>query len=504
MKRKIWHFGIVTGLFLLSLIPRLKNIQTGDFPTVIPHLQVLQTIQVWDEVGPQQHAFLPVQTWANPNDKFITYFSRLENEKGDNYYVSYPPFAFVLAWFFCKIFGLPFSVLSITILNLILQYIAAFAIFGITKKILPTYTKYSFFWPGIVAAAVFICNPASMRIFSQVYFSESVGTSLLCLFFYFAVSLSINPRNFLQLLGMCFSLFLLVYTEWVGLFAGLFFCLYWVFKSFSDVSYRKLAFIAGAAMLFAVLLFGYQLYLISDGNGFVQNIHERFMARSGMRDKEKSVGDTVFKDGFWEWILSDFRVTFFASRWFLPVLVILSMGYWIKNKRSEKSISVHFILFLLILLSVAGNFFALFNFSIMHSYTWVKWGIPLGLVLAYCFYAIQSSKIATGFGIVMALALFTTDLFFYQGFSSKDQAPPYWEELTAFVKQEAKDTESIYITTVSNEIDPTFYLTYYTGRNLMNVQREEDAMKHAQSIGRSHWVWFYFNENEGRKEAYHK
>ena len=74
MKRRLWHFGIVALLFLAGLAPRVKNIQTGGFPTVIPHLQVLQATQVWDEAGGARYAYLPVQTWTGPNDKFVTYF----------------------------------------------------------------------------------------------------------------------------------------------------------------------------------------------------------------------------------------------------------------------------------------------------------------------------------------------------------------------------------------------------------------------------------------------
>lgn len=500
MKRKIWHFGIVTALFLLSLLPRVKNIQTRDYPTVIPHLQILQTIRVWDDVGASTHAFLPIQTWSNPNDKFITYFPRLENAQGDNYYVSYPPFAFTLAWAFCKVFGLPFSVLSITILNLLLQWIAAWCVFAIVRRLLPSQNDQKIYWPGIAAAAVFICNPASMRIFSQVYFSESVGTALLCIFTYFAVCVSQNPASKRNLFGLGLFLFLLTYTEWVGIFAGLCFGIFWGIKSIKNASFRWPFFITCLSVIAGILLFAYQLDVITGSGDFIANIKERYLARSGMRDKEKSVGDTVFKDGLLEWFLSTFKVTMYAARWFVPCLLLVALIYF-KRKKAEISAS-SYTLFWVIFFMVLINFLALFNFSIMHSYTWVKWGLPLALVVAWCVHILMREGIMKIIVPVCMVAFFVTDLIFYHGFSSKDTAPKYWEELTEYIKQEAKPDETIYITTVSEEIDPAFYLTYYTGRNMMNVQSLEEAQKHAAKIGRSKYVWFNFNQMEGKKEIH--
>lgn len=498
MKRRIWHFGIVTALFLLSLLPRMKNVQTGDYPVVIPHVQVLQTLRVWDEVGATSHAFMPIQTWSNPNDKFVTYFHRLENNKGDNYYVSYPPFAFTLAWAFCKLFGLPFSVLSITILNLLLQFIAALCVLGIVSRLLPA-ERGKICWPGLAAAAVFICNPASMRLFSQVYFSESVGTALFCMFSYAAVCTTQNPKAKINWLVTALLLFLLTYTEWIGIFAGLCFAIFWGVKAIKTPAFRWPFLMASVAVLGALLLFVCQLDIIAGDGDFIANIQERYLARSGMRGREKSVGDTVFKDGFWEWFISTFRVTLYAARWFFPVMLLAALFFIRRRKNNVPTLS--YTLFLLITLIVTVNFFTLFNFSIMHSYTWAKWGLPLGLMVAWCVHVLmENTHMRLAISICMG-AFFATDLVFYYDFSSKDVAPAYWEELTAYIKKEARPDETIYITTISDEIDPTFHLTYYTGRNMMNVFTFEDAQEHAAHIGRKKYVWFYFNQHEGRKEA---
>lgn len=503
MKRKLWHFGMVTALFLLSLIPRIKNVQTGDYPTAIPHLQVLQAIQVWNETSPAQHAFLPVQTWNNPNDKFITYFPRLENAKGDNYYVSYPPFAFELAWGFCKLFGLPFSVLSITILNLLLQWIAAWCVFCLVKRLFPPLVDTYIYWPGVAAAAVFLCNPASMRIFSQVYFSESVGTALLCIFCYFAVAVSQQPNSLFYTVGAGISLFLMAYTEWVGFFAGLCMGAFWGIKASKQPPFRKLFVLAIIAVSGALLLFVYQLDIISGDGDFIANIQERYMARSGMRAKEKAMGDTVFKAGFAEWLLSTFRVTLYAARWFFPVLLILAVVvYRAKRKVLPSTPRLSKALVFVICSIVLLNFLALFNFSLIHSYTWAKWGLPLALCTAWCVHIVSQQKHLKFVALALVLGLFVVDLVFYQSFGRIDVASPYWQELTAYIKQEAKPDETIYITTLSEEVDPTFHLTYYTRRNMMNVQSQEEAKNHAAKLGRTKMVWFYFNQAEGKKEAY--
>ena len=503
MKRKIRHFGIVTLLFLLSLLPRVKNIQTGSYPTAIPHLQVLQTLRVWQTEGGRRYAYLPVQTWTNPNDKFVTYFERLQNTRGDNYYVSYPPFAFILAHGFCRVFGVALTVVSITVLNLLLLWLAACCMFGIARQLIPRRENEGVFWPGIAAAAVFMCNPASMRLFSQVYFSEAVGTALLCVFLYFAVWLTRMPRSKGALAGMVVSMFLLAYTEWVGLFAAAVFGIYWFVKAIKNKAFRLPVILLGVAVLAALLLFAYQLDVVTGGGDFIANIRERYMARTGMRAREKSVGDTVFKDGFWAWLLSNLRVTLFAARWFLPALLL---GVWVYRRRHREPLGIDSLsrtLFALILGTVALNFLVLFNFSMMHSYTWAKWGIPFGLVTGWCVYVLMVEARFKWVMPLIVLAFFATDLVFYYGFSSKDEAPDYWKELTAYIKTEARPNETIYVTTVSEEVDPVFHLTYYTGRNMANVPSIEEAERQATQLGRTHIVWFDFNQFESRKQAHH-
>jgi|GEM_PF-7002684 len=503
MKRRIWHFGIMAALFLLSLLPRTKNIQTGDYPAVIPHLQVLQTIRVWDEVGPGAHAFLPVQTWSNPNDKFMTYFERLQNGRGDNYYVSYPPFAFVLAWAFCKVFGLPFSVLSITVLNLLLQFVAMWFVFGMVQKLIPRRENQSLFWPGLAAAAIFICNPASMRLFSQVYFSESVGTFLFCAFAYCVVSVSQKPKSFFLLWGMAVSTFLLVYCEWIGIFAVLGFGVFWVLKSFRTGYFLWPLGVLSLFGLGAVLLFAYQLDVVTGSGDFIANLQERYEARSGMRDYEKSVGDTVFKEGFWEGFLSTVRATMYAARWFLPVLLVTAFVY-LKRKSLPLNIpKSSYGLFAVLFAIVLVNFGVLFNFSMIHSYTWAKWGLPLALVVAWCVHILVAErKMVVGVVVFMA-AFFATDLLFYYGFGRIDEASAYVQQQTVFIKENAAPDEAIFITTISEEGEPTFHLTYYTQRNMSNVKTAQEAQEQAVRLGFGRYVWFNFNQFENRMEAHH-
>jgi hypothetical protein len=503
MKRRIWHFGIMAALFLLSLLPRIKNIQTGDYPTVIPHLQVLQTIRVWDEVGPGTHAFLPTQTWSNPNDKFMTYFERLQNDRGDNYYVSYPPFAFILAWGFCKVFGLPFSVLSITILNLLLQWLAMWFIFGIVKKLIPQRENQPLFWPGLAAAAIFICNPASMRIFSQVYFSESVGTFLFCAFAYFAVGATQNPKSFWGLGKMGISIFLLVYCEWIGIFATLCFGIFWAWKSLRNISFLWPLATLVLFGLGGILLFAYQLDLITGSGDFIANLQERYEARSGLRDYEKSVGDTVFKAGFWEWFLSTVKGTMYAARWYFPLLLLTAIVYLKRKNISVALPKLSYGLFAVLFIIVLVNFAALLNFSIIHSYTWAKWGIPLSLAVAWCVHVLMAEKKMTVGVIVFMAAFFITDLIFYYGFGRIDEASKYMQQQTVFIKENASPDESIFITTVSEDGDPTFHLTYYTHRNMSNVRTEEEAKDQAAKRGLQRYVWFDFNQSENRMEAHH-
>ena len=84
----------------------------------------LLTLTIWDENGIANHNFNPVYTFGNPRDKHIqSLTSGIPDEKGDYYYVSYPPFSFLLAYFCLSVVQAPISPYSIYALNLLLHFV---------------------------------------------------------------------------------------------------------------------------------------------------------------------------------------------------------------------------------------------------------------------------------------------------------------------------------------------------------------------------------------------
>lgn len=95
----------VMVLFLVSLllrIPFLRRPLDGQHDWLTLH--TLLTVSIWNQTGLQASHYALVMTWPNPADRFISYLDRatVEDAQGNNYFIAFPPFAFLLAFRFLK------------------------------------------------------------------------------------------------------------------------------------------------------------------------------------------------------------------------------------------------------------------------------------------------------------------------------------------------------------------------------------------------------------------
>ena len=146
-------FSLLIFIFLVSILIRLpffnKPVRSGNFSQII----TLTTLENWETQGLKACHFCPVLTWNNPADKFISFYKRVEDQKGNNYFVSFPPFAFLFAYFVFKIIHLTLNQLMLEILALMLHFISAFFIFQIIQNVLQ---KNKISLPGILGFTTFV------------------------------------------------------------------------------------------------------------------------------------------------------------------------------------------------------------------------------------------------------------------------------------------------------------------------------------------------------------
>ena len=208
----------IASIFILFIIsfwlrePHLTNkLDAADAAS----LQVLTTLDIWNQSSITEYSFLPVQSYQHDGDVKIHYYQRLNDRKHNNYYVSYPPFCFILPYAVHQI-GFPINRLLIVYLNIILHFIACIYLYLLLKSFLKV---KSFSFQIISSLLFFIMIPVMIYSYSRMYFAETLSLTLwiASLFHLFKALNSTNNFKFHLSFFMLF-LALLTYTEWISVF----------------------------------------------------------------------------------------------------------------------------------------------------------------------------------------------------------------------------------------------------------------------------------------------
>ncbi|MBK7668258.1 MAG: hypothetical protein IPJ32_13530 [Sphingobacteriaceae bacterium] len=150
---------------LKSPLTRQQEWQTGH---------VLTTLSVWEQNGIANHYFSPVWTFNNPPDKITNSLGGVKDKEGYTYYVSYPPFSFILPYFVFKITGQDASIGGIRIFSLLIHFICALLIFLIVYKFSKKRLSEDYFIPAYVAFCFYVFATGNLWFHGNFYFADSL------------------------------------------------------------------------------------------------------------------------------------------------------------------------------------------------------------------------------------------------------------------------------------------------------------------------------------------
>ena len=116
--------------------------------------------------GALPHKFGIIQTYPQPADKYVNVSSYM-NEKGDGYYMSFPPFSIIFPFLIFKVLFLTPSVKLLQIFNMTLHAIAAIFIF-LTIRLAISNSTYKDFY-AVFGSIIFIFTAPNLWYFSNIY-----------------------------------------------------------------------------------------------------------------------------------------------------------------------------------------------------------------------------------------------------------------------------------------------------------------------------------------------
>lgn len=415
IKRNKYHLSgvlLLILLFILSVFVRKENLeaQLGRHHEWLT-AHTLITTQIWDENGgPSAYGFNPVYSYPGKGNHGKKMLGGITAENGDDYYVSYPPFAFIFAYYSNKILW-GSQTTNIRTVSILIHLACVLLIYFIIRQISSDYGKDKFHIAGVFAGFLYIFSTGNLWIHGNLYFSDMLEQvfflACLLLVIRFFKGAYKNEKITLILFGVFF--FLGTYTEWLGLlfsfYAGLTFLVFYLIKR--KKSFLKAFIIIASSSALALSLTLWQYSNIVDFDTYKRISLEKYNQRSGHLTQEETQNTfNMHSDEAYQAIERYMSQGFKMVENFVAIsgLLLLASILYRRTRTKMKEIKWKLLAFLLVLISILTHYLAFFNFNAVHDFSTLKTGALLILLIGLFILIIEES-LNLKLSIVLAIIL---------------------------------------------------------------------------------------------------
>ncbi len=448
----------------------------------------LITQQIWYENGIQNYNFSPVYTFNNQKDKNINNIGGIKDNKDNFYYVSYPPFSFLLTFIIFKLFGIYPSLLPLNIFNTFLHIISAIFIYLLISLVLKYEKQRGVNRGAFMGFILYLFSPGNFWFYTNIYFVDVLANTFFIVGVYFILKIIWQKKSHSTIYLLLFGIliFISIYTEWLGLFFAISVLSYSLIKAKKDKRYLILFQVTVISAFISILLILFQYASISGFSDLMIELQNKFLTRGGFGSffKLKSYLNVIY-----------FYKTYYSFE--ILILIILSLIYfyfqrgkirkWLKNKNA-------FLYFALA--PVALHYLFFFNFNYNHSFSTLKSSTFLIIAISLLSHKIIRLfiwRIEKLYYILLTLFIVGSVVIYKQHIFSNYGRYNY-QLLGRSIKENSKIGDSIFICNYPDGfIEPQ--VLYYSHRNIRYCRDKNDAedIINKLNIGKS--VIFTLNQN---------
>ncbi|MBU0625170.1 hypothetical protein KKF05_02400 [Patescibacteria group bacterium] len=224
----LFNRPIITILLLLTIFSASLLIRSDSFNKPLGlRYEILTSdtlirLEIWKEQGALKHFFVPSDTYSKPTDKNIKTFCSVLTDKGECYYLSYPPGAIILPYLPIALLNFRPSLLYLQIINLLLHLVTAVFVYLITALLTKQSTEKKDRAAAVLAFSFYTFSPVLLTMHSESFFADMVAMPFFAGGIYFFLDLLFRNRYHRRgVLALGLFIFLTCYSEWLGvLFAG--------------------------------------------------------------------------------------------------------------------------------------------------------------------------------------------------------------------------------------------------------------------------------------------
>jgi hypothetical protein len=458
---KLKEVYILLFVFLISIIIRIPNLNRPlskhhEFNAAF----FLIPMEVWDQSSGFNYNFNPVMNYQNSGDKGINNFAATDTEKnGDFYYLSFGSGAYIFPYFFMQAFGGP-NVLSLQVFSLLVHLITAILLVLLTKTIFQQISVNS--ESAIFAGVLYLLLPHTLWFHGNGYTHHSL---VIC--FFIATCLGLLKgltfgwsKKYLFL--YCLSLFLTIYTEWLGCFLA-FTNVVFVFFYFRK-SLPKVLIASVMTTILAVAVIFCQASASIGSLKYLTYLSNRFLVRSEL------------SEGFSSMIYFAQRVCFWFTIGFLPLFVLL---FFFKFKlKIDLKLSSIFKFLILMISPIWLHHFVFSGFTAAHDYSVLIDATYLCVCFAYfCVKANVPAMQKTKKSFLVVAFLLVSCTLYYGinrpgAISQRGDNYDRFQLIGSFLKSNVQKDEVIFIQGLKDLPNPQ--VIFYAKRNFHAIEKETD------------------------------
>jgi hypothetical protein len=510
--RKLGAGIVLLCVFLVSIGVRQFGINNVVDNTNHPDIFMLETLKIWGQRGLADCHFSPIQTFGHPGDKGIAYYKRLESKQGDNYFVSFPPFSFLLAYGLLKLAHLIPGKLAIQVLNLALHLVSAFFIYMIVFEASSKNAELKhrclagLHIPSMVAYGIYLFTPVLMYVHVAVFCPEIVGLAFWVIALYFTMNWfnSASDRKNAKALLLGSIVFLMIYTEWIGLFyVGV--LLFILLKSRKEES-RKHLFLIRTLICSTVLSLSltiFQYGLIDGPSALFHAFLIRFSERSGLRDSAHSdLGYNYLNLASYPRLWSIIESGFFPLVYFLAgmlLLILFLKGYRYLYAGIRKDIR----LLSLAILPGILHLLVFFNSSVIHGHCISVLGPGAAIasgILAY--WAQQYPVLQKSYWwrnvlpvAILFLVIFSSGFYYYHSWNRPKKDYSFLTKAASLIQKDAGDEDALFLNVQTELANPELFISYAANRNMACARDSIQAVELFRKSKKRRGVFYQFTES---------
>lgn len=498
MKR---HFSvcvviILVTIFFLSILIRLPNINRPlskhhEFVTAIS----LQVINIWQMDGAAKYNFNPVMTYPGTANKYINKYAsttgKMVDVKGNYYYVSHPPFAYILPYLVFQLLHAKATVIAIEVFHLVINFISALFIYLIICNLQFRKPFEKINWSGICGFSVYLFSAGVLWFQCNTYMSDMLVHLFFLAASYYFLQISANEKAIIKYLFFyAVSLFLMIYTSWLGIFFAVSIILY------SVIILRKRIFsvinlITAFVSILAITLFIYQYSLINGLGNYRDQMSDRLKTRSGWSESSSLFAEVKNFINALLTILKNYGTSY------LPFILLLGFFiYWLAEKRqlTLKISRRNFLFAWVSILPIVLLHAFLLDYS-GHDFVSLYGSLFLSVAIALAFERVRKNKLLsnTTLRLLLFLSIFSSVVIYYYinrpgKFSLKGDEYSVSKQLGLEIKNTAS-YDAVVFTIGTAEMDPQ--LMYYAERNIKEIKTKKEAFDFLKIRNIKHGFIYY-------------